>query len=159
MHLQFMKLLREIKTAVRVGGTNTQSNARLAQAVAAARNSSVPKAKIEAAIFPDNEGASEVLFEAMGPGGVGFLIKAEADNKVAATQSVRRVLTKMNCTLGNLGSVSWMFDAKGVIVADLAHPELARALALVWVALCPAQRRNCMRVSRGSRGGGHRSGR
>jgi transcriptional/translational regulatory protein YebC/TACO1 len=38
--------------------------------------------------------------------------------------TTRRVLTKHNCTLGNGGSVSWMFDAKGVIVADLDHPDL-----------------------------------
>ncbi len=121
-----MKLLREVKTAVRVGGTNPEANSRLATAINAARINSVPKAKIEAAIFPENAGASDLLFEAMAPGGVGLLIRAEADNKIAASHNVRRVLTKMNCTLGNQGSVAWMFDPKGVIVADGSHADLAR---------------------------------
>ena len=87
----FLKLLREIKTAVRVGGTNMESNARLATAVQAARANNVPKVKIQAAMEPASADSTELVFEIMGPGGVGIIVQAEAESRAQVTPLIRYV--------------------------------------------------------------------
>src|SRR5205085_3056637 len=121
---QFTKLARAITVAARDGGGDPESNAALANAVHKARDASMPKDNIERAIAKGaGEGADAdqietVVYEGYGPGGVALLIVAMTDNRNRTGSEVRHLLTKNGGSLGEPGSVSYLFDKRGVIVVD-----------------------------------------
>jgi YebC/PmpR family DNA-binding regulatory protein len=121
---QFTKLARAITVAARDGGGDPVHNATLAQAVQKAREASMPKDNIERAIAKGTgEGADaaaieSVLYEGYGPGGVALLIEALTDNRNRAGADVRHILSNHGGTLGEPGSVAYLFEKRGVIVVD-----------------------------------------
>jgi YebC/PmpR family DNA-binding regulatory protein len=121
---QFTKLARAITVAARDGGGDPESNATLAQAVQKARDASMPKDNIERAIAKgtgegsDAAAIESVTYEGYGPGGVALLIEALTDNRNRTGADVRHILTKHGGTLGEPGSVAYLFDKRGVIVVD-----------------------------------------
>ena len=121
---QFTKLARAIQVAAREGGGDIEGNAALALAVQKARDASMPKDNIERAIVKgtgegtDADALESILYEAYGPGGVALLIEAVTDNRNRTGAEVRHVLGKHGGTLGEPGSVSYLFDKKGVVVVD-----------------------------------------
>jgi YebC/PmpR family DNA-binding regulatory protein len=121
---QFTKLARAITVAARDGGGDPESNATLGQAVQKARDASMPKDNIERAIAKgtgegsDAAAIESVTYEGYGPGGVALLIEALTDNRNRTGADVRHILTKHGGTLGEPGSVSYLFDKRGVIVVD-----------------------------------------
>jgi YebC/PmpR family DNA-binding regulatory protein len=121
---QFTKLTRAITVAAREGGGDPDGNPALALAVQKARDASMPKDNIERAIAKGTgEGADAdqietVLYEAYGPGGVALLIEALTDNRNRTGADVRHALTKHGGNLGEPGSVSYLFEKRGVIVVD-----------------------------------------
>jgi YebC/PmpR family DNA-binding regulatory protein len=121
---QFTKLARAITVAARDGGGDPEHNAALAQAVQKAKDASMPKDNIERAIAKGTgEGAEAaaieaVTYEGYGPGGVALLIEALTDNRNRAGADVRHILSKHGGTLGEPGSVSYLFEKRGVIVVD-----------------------------------------
>jgi YebC/PmpR family DNA-binding regulatory protein len=121
---QFTKLTRAITVAAREGGGDPDGNPALALAVQKARDASMPKDNIERAIAEGTgEGADAdqietVLYEAYGPGGVALLIEALTDNRNRTGADVRHALTKHGGNLGEPGSVSYLFEKRGVIVVD-----------------------------------------
>lgn len=119
----FSKLLRAIEVAAREGGPNIEGNMTLASAVQKARDYSVPMDNIERAIkrAAGETGAAqyqEVTYEGYGPAGVAILVEAVTDNRNRTGQEVRHTFSRMGGTLGDPGSVAWMFSRKGLIVVE-----------------------------------------
>jgi YebC/PmpR family DNA-binding regulatory protein len=120
----FTKLARAITVAAREGGGDPEGNPGLALAIQKARDASMPKDNIERAIAKGTgEGADAdrfdtVVYEGYGPGGVALLIEALTDNRNRTGSDVRHLLSKHGGNLGEPGSVSYLFDKRGVIVID-----------------------------------------
>ncbi len=121
---QFTKLARAITVAARDGGGDPAGNAALENAIAKARAASMPKDNIERAIAKGtgegtDAGALEtVLYEGYGPAGVALLVEALTDNRNRTGAEVRNLFTKFGGSLGEPGSVAYLFDKKGVIAID-----------------------------------------
>lgn len=116
----FTKLAREISVAARSGQADPEFNFRLRLAVDRARSANMPKDNIERAIQrAAGEGSGdnfdEVYYEAYGPGGTAVMIQAMTDNRNRTVGEVRAALTRAGCSLGESGSVGWMFDRVGLI--------------------------------------------
>jgi len=119
--MRFTKLAREIIVAVRQGSADPESNARLRLAIARAREENMPLDNIERAIKKGSgeggEGAAleEVTYEGYGPGGAAILVQALTDNRNRTVAEVRSAFTRHSGSLGEAGSVGWLFEGKGVI--------------------------------------------
>src|SRR5205085_5251510 len=119
---QFTKLARAITVAARDGGGDPEGNAALANAIQKARDGSMPKDNIERAIAKGTgEGADaaaieSVVYEGYGPGGVAILVEALTDNRNRTSADVRHAFTSHGGTLGEPGSVAYLFQKRGVIV-------------------------------------------
>jgi YebC/PmpR family DNA-binding regulatory protein len=120
----FTKLARAISVAAREGGGDPEGNSALALAIQKARDASMPKDNIERAIAKgtgegsDADQIETVLYEGYGPGGVALLIEALTDNRNRTGAEMRHLLGKHGGNLGEPGSVSYLFDKRGVIVVD-----------------------------------------
>jgi YebC/PmpR family DNA-binding regulatory protein len=120
----FTKLARAITVAAREGGGDADGNPALALAIQKARDASMPKDNIERAIAKgtgegvDADQIETVLYEAYGPGGVALLIEALTDNRNRTGADVRHMLSKNGGSLGEPGSVAYLFEKRGVIVVD-----------------------------------------
>jgi len=123
----FTKLARAITTAAREGGGDADANAALYNAVQKAKDASMPKDNIERAIAKgtgagaDAEAIETVLYEGYGPGGVALLIEAYTDNRNRTGADVRHLLSKAGSSLGEPGSVAYLFEKRGVVVADASR--------------------------------------
>jgi YebC/PmpR family DNA-binding regulatory protein len=123
----FTKLARAITVAAREGGGDPDSNASLATAVQKARDASMPKDNIERAIGKgtgegsDADAIETVLYEGYGVGGVAILVEALTDNRNRTSAEIRHAFTKANGSLGEPGSVAYLFDKRGVIVVDASR--------------------------------------
>lgn len=124
---QFTKLARAITVAARDGGGDPEGNPALATAVQKAREASMPKDNIQRAIdrgsgAGGDAGAIErILFEGYGPGGAAILVEALTDNRNRASADVRHAFAKHHGSLGEPGSVAWIFEKRGVVVVDGAR--------------------------------------
>jgi YebC/PmpR family DNA-binding regulatory protein len=120
----FTKLARAITVAAKEGGGDPDANARLGLAVQKAKDASMPKDNIERAIAKgtgeggDVDALEDVLYEGYGPGGVALLIEAVTDNRNRTGSEVRHMLKSGGGSLGEPGSVAYLFDKKGLIVVD-----------------------------------------
>ncbi|HPD79060.1 MAG TPA: YebC/PmpR family DNA-binding transcriptional regulator [Spirochaetota bacterium] len=119
----FTKLIREITVAARLGGEDIEANPRLRTAVLKARAANMPNDNIERAIKKGTgnlEGAvyEEVRYEGYGPGGVAIMVDCITDNKNRTTPEIRTIFSKNGGNLGETGSVSYLFDKKGIIVIE-----------------------------------------
>src|SRR3982075_327314 len=123
---QFSKLTRAIMIAARDGGGDPAANATLENAVRKAREASMPKDTIERAIAKGTGEGGEadeietVLYEGYGPGGVALLVEAITDNRNRTSAEVRHAFSKGGGSMGEPGSVAYLFDKKGTIVIDSA---------------------------------------
>lgn len=119
----FTKLTREIILTVREGGSSPETNYHLRLAIQKARDSNMPSDNIERSIKRGEgplEGASlvEMVLEGYGPGGTAILVEALSDNRNRTVQEVRNLFTRSGGGLGESGSVTWLFDSKGIIVVE-----------------------------------------
>jgi YebC/PmpR family DNA-binding regulatory protein len=120
----FTKLARAITVAARDGGPDPEGNPALATAVQKARDASMPKDNIQRAIDrgsgvgADAEAIERVVFEGYGPGGAAVLVDALTDNRNRTSADVRHAFSKHNGSLGEPGSVAWIFDKRGVLTVD-----------------------------------------
>ncbi|HEX8104495.1 MAG TPA: YebC/PmpR family DNA-binding transcriptional regulator [Solirubrobacteraceae bacterium] len=120
----FTKLARAITVAAKEGGGDIEGNPRLSLAVQKAKDASMPKDNIERAIAKGTgEGADAaaletVIYEGYGPGGVALLVEATTDNRNRTGAEVRHVFGKHGGSLGEPGSVAYLFDKKGLVVVD-----------------------------------------
>ena len=121
----FTKLTRAVTVAARDGGGDPVRNPALEHAIRKAKAASMPKDNIERAISKgtgagsDGEAALEtVLYEGYGPGGVALLVEAVTDNRNRTGADVRHAFSKHGGSLGEPGSVAYLFDKRGVIAVD-----------------------------------------
>jgi YebC/PmpR family DNA-binding regulatory protein len=120
----FTKIIKEITLAARLGGSDPEGNARLRQAVLAAKDENMPKDNIDKAIKKGAGGAEgsagyeEIVYEGYGPGGVAVLVEVMTDNKNRTVAEIRHIFSKHGGNLGENGCVAWMFDKKGSIFID-----------------------------------------
>ena len=118
----FAKLVKNIEVAARTGGGDPEGNPTLYDAIQKAKKNSVPQDNIERA---RKRGAGEeaggadwqnIMYEGYAPGGVAVLIECLTDNKNRAASEVRTALTRNGGSLADPGSVSYLFNRKGVVI-------------------------------------------
>lgn len=132
----FTRLIKEITIAARSGG-DPDANPRLRTAVLAAKAVSMPAENIKRAIqrgTGELEGGviEEIMFEGYGPGGVAIMVASATDNRNRTVSEIRHLFSKNGGNLGELGSVSWMFERKSQILIekDKATEDQLMELAL-----------------------------
>lgn len=116
----FTRLIKEITIAARHGGGDENANPRLRSAIQTAKAANMPSKNIENAVKKGTgelPGVTydEVVYEGYGPGGIALYIEVLTDNKNRTVAEIRHLLAKHGGSLGENGSVAWMFDKKGVI--------------------------------------------
>lgn len=122
----FTKLGREITVAAREGGPDPDANYRLRLAIERAREHNMPMETIERAIKRATGGTEggvleQVIYEGYGPGGAAVLVEVATDNRNRTAAEVRNVFARHGGNLGEVGSVAWLFDARGVISVDATN--------------------------------------
>lgn len=114
----FTKLARAITVAAKNGADPTM-NFQLRLAIDQARAANMPRENIERAIArgtgEGKEGIEQIMYEAYGPGGVAILIDVLTDNKNRTVSNLKHILASHGGNLANPGSVTWMFERKGVV--------------------------------------------
>ncbi len=117
----FSRILREITIAARLGGGDPAGNPRLSLAIDNGKSNNLPKENIERAIkkgtgeLGTGESYEEVVYEGYGPGGVAYIVEATTDNSKRTVGEIRHAFTRFGGNLGTSGSVSYLFDQKGII--------------------------------------------
>ncbi len=119
----FTKLGREIAIAVKQGGANPDANSRLKDVIAKAKAANMPNDNIfrsikKAAGEGDGDNYEEITYEGYGPGGVAVIVEAATDNRNRTAGDIRHFFDKFGGNLGQTGSVSFMFNRKGVILIE-----------------------------------------
>lgn len=119
----FQKLSREIYMAVKQGGPDPDANPQLRMVLDKARSANMPKSNMERAIDKgsnnnDTESYDEITYEGYGPAGVAVFVETLTDNTNRTLTNVRTIFNKNGGSLGETGSVSYMFDRKGYIAID-----------------------------------------
>ncbi|MDE2860106.1 MAG: YebC/PmpR family DNA-binding transcriptional regulator [Chloroflexota bacterium] len=134
----FTKLAREITVAARQGGGDPDSNFRLRLAVQKARENNMPQDNVDRAIKRGAGGGEgggdleEALYEGYGPGGVAIMLQALTDNRKRTVSDVRSSFTRAGGSLGEAGCVSWNFESRGVVTAEV-DPNLGEEIALAAI--------------------------
>lgn len=116
----FTKLIKEITVSARLGGGDPETNPRLRTAIDDANNANMPKDNIEKAI---QRGTGELpgvqyedmTYEGYGPNGIALFIECTTDNKNRTVSEIRHLLDRHGGSLGESGSVAWVFHRKGVV--------------------------------------------
>lgn len=119
----FTKLTKEIIMAAREGGGNPDMNARLRLAIQHAKDSNMPSDNIERGIKRgegtlDGMVLIEMTLEGYGPGGAAVLVEAVTDNRNRTVQEVRNIFNKGGGSMGENGSVTWLFYSRGLITVE-----------------------------------------
>ncbi|GGC92269.1 YebC/PmpR family DNA-binding transcriptional regulator [Enterococcus wangshanyuanii] len=119
----FQKLSREIYVAAKAGGTDPTTNAALRLVMDKAKSANMPNDNIDRALKKasstgDNEHYDEITYEGYGPGGTAILVYALTDNRNRTATNVRVAFTRNGGSLGETGSVSYMFDRKGYLAVE-----------------------------------------
>ncbi|HEU0305070.1 MAG TPA: YebC/PmpR family DNA-binding transcriptional regulator [Gaiellaceae bacterium] len=156
----FSKLARAIIVAAREGGPDPAGNLALQNAIEKAREASMPKDNIERAIArgsgaaADAEAFEHITYEGYGPAGVAVFVEALTDNRNRTASEVRHVFAKSEGSLGESGSVAWLFERTGLVLvpadgadedelmlaaADGGADDVAQDGSLFQVT-CPAER-------------------
>ena len=123
----FAKLIKNIEVAARMGGGDISGNPTLYDAIQKAKKSSVPNDNIDRALKrgsgEDTGGADyqTIMYEGYGPAGVAMLIECLTDNKNRAAMEVRTAMSRNGGSLADPGSVSFLFNRKGVVVVPAAQ--------------------------------------
>ena len=124
----FQKLAKELYVAAKSGDANPDNNSALRMVIEKAKAENMPKANIESAINKaKNKGNDEsyeaIRYEGYGPSGIAIMIDCLTDNKNRTAGFVRSTLTKKGGNLGTDGSVSYLFERKGVLVLEKEYDE------------------------------------
>ncbi|MCP3917748.1 MAG: YebC/PmpR family DNA-binding transcriptional regulator [bacterium] len=123
----FSKLARNIISAVRQGGEDTDTNLKLKYAVEKARAANMPKDNIERAIkrgAGDKDGdLEELIYEGYAPGGVALMIMCLTDNRNRTAPEVKYTLEHGAGNLGATGSVSFMFDFRSIFIIEMGERD------------------------------------
>ena len=128
----FSKISKEIILATKSGSPDPEANYRLKMAVEKARENNMPADTIKRAIArgsgaDDEKNIEEIRYEGYGPAGVAVIVDAATDNRNRTAGELRFIFTRNEGTLGETGSVGWMFDSRGFIeiqTGDLSEDEI-----------------------------------
>ena len=133
----FSRLIKEVAVAAREGGGDPTGNPRLRTALLTAKNANMPKDNIDRAIKRgtgelDGVNYEEIYYEGYTPGGAAVLVEVLTDNKNRAASEVRHAFTKYGGSLGEPGSVAWIFAKKGSLLFEggIISEEQAMDIAL-----------------------------
>jgi YebC/PmpR family DNA-binding regulatory protein len=114
----FSKIIKDITIAVKMGGSDPDSNPALRLAITNAKGVNMPKDNIQRAINKgsdkDSANYTEVTYEGYGPAGVAIFIECATDNVQRTVSTIRYIFNKHNGNLGTNGSLSFLFDRKGI---------------------------------------------
>lgn len=124
----FQKLAKELYVAAKSGDTDPASNPALRMVVEKAKAENMPKANIQSAIDKakskaNDENYETIRYEGYGPGGIALMIDCLTDNRNRTASFVRSTLTKRGGNLGTDGSVSYLFERKGLIILSKEYDE------------------------------------
>lgn len=124
----FTRIGKDIAIAVKQGGPNPDNNPRLRMAIQNGKGINMPKDRVDAAIkrasSKEEKDFQEVIYEGYAPHGVPVLVECATDNPTRTVANVRLRFSKNGGTMGNSGSVSFMFERKGVFKFDPAKLNL-----------------------------------
>lgn len=133
----FTKVIREITVAARLGGGDVETNPRLRLAVQSAKSVNMPSDNIERAIKKgtgslESVHYEEAVYEGYGPSGVAIFVQCLTDNKNRTSGEIRNIFAKKDGNMAGQGSVSWLFEKKGLIVVrdDQASEDQLMELVL-----------------------------
>ncbi len=117
----FTKMGREIAVAAKAGGADPEVNGRLKDAIAKARSFNMPNDNIQRVIKKaagdlNTDNYEDIIYEGYGIGGVAVIVETLTDNRNRTAGDLRHYFDKFGGNLGTNGSVSWMFDEKGMII-------------------------------------------
>ncbi|MGW8375817.1 YebC/PmpR family DNA-binding transcriptional regulator [Streptomyces sp. ODS28] len=127
----FAKLIKNIEVASRMGGADPTANPTLYDAIQKAKKSSVPNKNIDSAVKRGaglEAGGKEyetIMYEGYGPNGVAFLIECLTDNRNRAASDVRVAMTRNGGSMGDPGSVAYLFNRKGVVIVPKGETGLS----------------------------------
>ncbi|MEV2215180.1 YebC/PmpR family DNA-binding transcriptional regulator [Streptomyces sp. NPDC050997] len=133
----FAKLIKNIEVAARMGGVDLEGNPTLYDAVQKAKKSSVPNKNIDSAIKRGGgleAGGADyetIMYEGYGPNGVAVLIECLTDNRNRAASDVRVAMTRNGGSMADPGSVSYLFNRKGVVIVpkgELSEDDVLTAV-------------------------------
>jgi YebC/PmpR family DNA-binding regulatory protein len=133
----FAKLIKNIEVAARTGGGDPDGNPTLYDAIQKARKTSVPNDNIERAVKRGSgaeAGGADwqtIMYEGYGPSGVAVLIECLTDNRNRAATDVRTAMTRNGGSMADPGSVSYLFNRKGVVIVPAANLNEDDVLAAV----------------------------
>jgi len=124
----FSKIIKEITVAVKDGGADPDGNPRLRLAIANAKGASMPKENIQRAISKgsDKDSASfvETSYEGYANGGVGIFLECTTDNQQRTISNIRSYFNKFGGNLGTNGSLSFIFDRKGIFTVPQGNIDI-----------------------------------
>ena len=118
----FTRIGKDISIAVRQGGPHPEHNPKLRMAIQNAKGANMPKDRVEAAIkrasSKEEKDYQEVVYEGYGPHGVPILVECATDNPTRTVANIRLHFSKNGGSMGNSGSVAFLFERKGVFKFD-----------------------------------------
>jgi YebC/PmpR family DNA-binding regulatory protein len=118
----FTRIGKDISIAVRQGGPHPEHNPKLRMAIQNAKGANMPKDRVEAAIrrasSREEKDFQEVIYEGYGPHGVPMLVECATDNPTRTVANIRLHFSKNGGSMGNSGSVAFLFERKGVFKFD-----------------------------------------
>ncbi len=118
----FTRIGKEISIAVKQGGPHAEHNPKLRMAIQNAKGANMPKDRVEAAIkrasSKEEKDYQEVVYEGYGPHGVPIIVECATDNPTRTVANIRLHFSKNGGSMGNSGSVAFMFERKGVFKFD-----------------------------------------
>lgn len=134
MSKAFNRVRKEIEIAVKAGGPDPKSNSKLRIAVQNAKSVNMPKDKVESAIkrasSKDTAGYQEIVYEGYAPHGIAVMVECATDNPTRTVANVRHIFKKNEGSLGNAGSIAFMFERKGLFKFPKSSVEDIEALEL-----------------------------
>src|SRR6188768_3407829 len=124
----FTRIGKDIALAVKQNGPNPDNNPRLRMAMQNAKGMNMPKDRVDAAIkrasSKDEKDFQEVVYEGYAPHGVPIVVECATDNPTRTVANVRLIFSKNGGIMGNSGSVTFMFERKGLFKFDPAQIDL-----------------------------------
>ncbi|MDT0396855.1 MULTISPECIES: YebC/PmpR family DNA-binding transcriptional regulator [Streptomyces] len=133
----FAKLIKNIEVAARMGGVDIEGNPTLYDAIQKAKKQSVPNKNIDSAVKRGGgleAGGADyetIMYEGYGPNGVAVLIECLTDNRNRAASDVRVAMTRNGGSMADPGSVSYLFNRKGVVIVpkgELSEDDVLTAV-------------------------------
>ena len=124
----FTRIGKDIAIAVKQGGPNPDNNPKLRMAIQNAKGVNMPKDRVESAIkrasSKEEKDFQEIVYEGYAPHGVPVIVECATDNPTRTVANIRLHFSKNGGNMGNSGSVSFLFERKGVFKFDPSRINL-----------------------------------